>query len=250
MKSLHIHIVSKHVHMQIMFFFSNSQLVQKDLVFEVRIKQGYELKRLRDLNNLHGSLVISGLENVASMEEALEANLATKGELTELTLQWDFSDRWYDPEVDADVLEGLCPPVGLKKLKIAGYKGSRYPDWMVGKPNGGPKDLQDFYLYTRAERPAPQIVETFPHLRVLWLAGGTWDALPSNIEHLTSLKELHIGKNRNIQSLPTLPWPLEEFHLYQCDPKFVTSCVTVWHPNWLKIAHIPKKTFDDLTNRE
>ncbi|CAM0958932.1 unnamed protein product [Alopecurus aequalis] len=230
------------------------KFIQKDLIFNVNSEQGYELKQLRELN-LHGSLKISGLGNVTSREEAVEANLASNEQLTELKLEWDYLGWDYpgsrcSPEVEADVLEGLCPPVGLKKLKIVGYKGSRYPDWMMGKADGGPKDLQDFYLYTRIERPAPQIVEAFPHLRVLWLAGGTQDALPSNMEHLTSLKELHIGKNRNIQSLPTLPRSLEEFHLYHCDPKFTKSCLTVGHPNWQKIEHVPKKTFDELTNRD
>ncbi|CAM0958931.1 unnamed protein product [Alopecurus aequalis] len=233
---------------------TSQQFIQKDLIFNVNSEQGYELKQLRELN-LHGSLKISGLGNVTSREEAVEANLASNEQLTELKLEWDYLGWDYpgsrcSPEVEADVLEGLCPPVGLKKLKIVGYKGSRYPDWMMGKADGGPKDLQDFYLYTRIERPAPQIVEAFPHLRVLWLAGGTQDALPSNMEHLTSLKELHIGKNRNIQSLPTLPRSLEEFHLYHCDPKFTKSCLTVGHPNWQKIEHVPKKTFDELTNRD
>jgi hypothetical protein len=58
-------------------------------LFTVRNKQGYEIKQLRDLNKLCDSLVIRGLDNVKSKEEALEANLAAKERLTELTLFFD-----------------------------------------------------------------------------------------------------------------------------------------------------------------
>ncbi|CAM0958830.1 unnamed protein product [Alopecurus aequalis] len=226
---------------------TRSKLVHKDLVFKVKNGQGYEINQLRNLTNLHGSLVISGLGNVTSREEALEANLTALEHLTELTLEWDPSDRRCSSEVEADVLEALCPPVGLKKLEISIYEGSRYPDWMMGKRNSGPKDLRELDLFTDVEGPAPQIVEAFPHLRVLWLCGGSWDALPSNMEQLTSLKELAIGHNKRIQSLPTLPGSLEEFDLFSCDPKFMKSCKTVGHPNWQKIKHIPEKTFEGLS---
>ena len=100
-------------------------------------EQGYEIRQLRDLKKLR-RLVIRGLENVKSKEEALEANLAAKERLTELKLVWfGDNDTRCSPEVEAEVLEGLCPPVGLQELVIRGYKGSRYPDWMVGKQSGG-----------------------------------------------------------------------------------------------------------------
>nr|AKC34069.1 NRC1-like protein [Triticum aestivum] len=95
--------------------------------FTVSNEQGYEIRQLRDLNKLQGRLRIKGLQNVKSKEEALEANLAAKERLTELSFEWD-DDTRCSSEVEAEVLEGLCPPAGLQKLDIFGYRGSRYPD--------------------------------------------------------------------------------------------------------------------------
>lgn len=114
--------------------------------FTVRNEQGYEVKHLRDLNKLRGILRIYGLRNVKSKEEALEANLGAKERLTKLALYWVGDDTRCSPEVEAEVLEGLCPSVGLEALSISDYKGSRYPDWMVGKQNVGPKNLQELWF--------------------------------------------------------------------------------------------------------
>lgn len=81
---------------------------------EMSNKKGCELKQLRDLNNLRAKLHITGLDDVKSKEEAPEANLAAKERLTDLGLSWDH--HVCNPDVEEDVLEGLCPPVGLQKL--------------------------------------------------------------------------------------------------------------------------------------
>ncbi|XP_044346512.1 uncharacterized protein [Triticum aestivum] len=210
--------------------------------FEVSNKQGYKIKQLRDLNKLRGCLCIKGLEDVRSKEEALEANLAAKERLTKLELRWHGSaDRLFlkkdrcSPEVEAEVLEGLCPPLGLEKLEIWNYHGTRYPDWMVGKQNGG---LQELVLWDWGQLgPAPQLVECFPHLHVLKLWNCSWYALPGNMEHLTSLRELVVSSCPNIRSLPTLPQSLEGLRLAYLDDDFIESCQTVGHPNWQKIEH-------------
>uniref|UniRef100_A0A287ELD5 NBS-LRR resistance-like protein n=1 Tax=Hordeum vulgare subsp. vulgare TaxID=112509 RepID=A0A287ELD5_HORVV len=115
--------------------------------FTVRNEEGYEIKQLRDLNKLRGKLWISGFENVKSKEEALEANLAAKERLTALILWFSDHTERRTAQVQAEVLEALCPPVGLETLSIWHYSGSRYPDWMVGRLNGGPKDLQRLYFW-------------------------------------------------------------------------------------------------------
>lgn len=137
--------------------------------FIVKNEEGYEIKQLRDLNKLRGELEISGLGNVKSKEEALEANLAAKERLTALTLSFSGHIK-VEAEVEAEVLEGLCPPVGVKALSIDYYSGSRYPDWMVGRLNGGPEDLQalEFYDCGQVGGPGPEL-EAFPHLRILKL---------------------------------------------------------------------------------
>jgi hypothetical protein len=56
---------------------------------------------------LRGKLAITGLENVKSKDQALQANLAAK-QLTELLLWWSsYGNRRSSPEVQSDVLEGL-----------------------------------------------------------------------------------------------------------------------------------------------
>ncbi|CAM0958919.1 unnamed protein product [Alopecurus aequalis] len=206
-------------------------------MFTIRYGQGYEIKQLRNLNNLHGSLVIKGLENVKGKEEALGANLVAKKWLTGLELH----------ESEEEVLEGLCTPVGLKYLMISCYRGLTYPDWMVGKQNGGPKELQHLKLWYCGQSGglAPQLCEAFPNLRELVLEDCEFDTLPGNMELLTSLKYLSILNCKNIQSLPTLPESLEKISI-PARPKFVKSCQKVGHPNWEKIKHIPTKRFDRL----
>ncbi|XP_044352180.1 uncharacterized protein [Triticum aestivum] len=210
--------------------------------FTASNEQGCELKQLRDLNKLHGSLRIVGLENVKSKEEALEANLAAKERLAELKLHWEGDDdTGCSPEVEAEVLEGLCPHVGLKTLHIYSYEGSRCPNWMVGKQNVG---LQELLLYGWNQLgPAPEIA-VFPCLRILCLCDSSWEALPDDMEHLMLLKELDIIRCENIRSLPTLPRSLEWFYLASCNVEFMSSCKTVGHPNWQKIQHIPVKGVD------
>uniref|UniRef100_A0ACD5WP72 Uncharacterized protein n=1 Tax=Avena sativa TaxID=4498 RepID=A0ACD5WP72_AVESA len=212
--------------------------------FEVSNEQGCELKQLRDLNKLRGKLDIRGLENVKSKAQALQANLAAKERLTALRLSWSYDvDTRCSPEVEADVLEGLCPPAGLQELMVYYFAGSRYPDWMVSKHSGGPKYLQVLFLWGCSQLVSSGLAEAFPHLSVLRLFDCNWDTLPDNMEHLTSLKELWIYACENIRSLPTLPQSLEKFILFYCNEEFVKSCQIVGHAHWKKIEHILDKRF-------
>ncbi|CAM0958928.1 unnamed protein product [Alopecurus aequalis] len=214
--------------------------------FTVSNGQACEMKQLRYLNKLRGSLHINVLENVQSKGQALEANLAAKP-LTDLRLIWTYI-RYTRcrPEVETDVVDGLCPPAGLKKLTLRNYEGWKYPDWMMGSHNGGPKYLQELHIIScRVEVPFSGLAEAFPHLHVLDIVLCNWDALPDNMVRLTSLKDLRIAYCLNIRSLPSLPQSLEKFTLYKCNYKFMLSCKIVGHPNWEKIEHIPEKIFID-----
>lgn len=211
------------------------------LEFTVTKEEGHEIKQLRDRNDLRGRLYIFGLENVETKEEALEANLAAKERLTDLELCWDRNSRRPNIEAETQVMEGLCPPSQLVSLEIWDYHGSRYPSWMVGTQNGGPKDLERLYFWRCSQLgPAPKL-ENFVRLQLLWFDSCSWDALPDNMEQLTSLNKLHIFSCMNIQWLPALPRSLEVFTISSCDAAFTKSCQTIGHPNWQKIEHIPKK---------
>ncbi|XP_048559957.1 putative disease resistance RPP13-like protein 1 isoform X2 [Triticum urartu] len=183
--------------------------------FTVSKERGCNIKHLRDLNQLRGRLRIRGVENVKSSEEALEAKLADKERLTELELCWDCDQESCNPEVEVEVLEGLCPPKDLEKLELCGYNGARYPNWMVGRQNGGLKCLQVLKLWKCSLGPAP-VFEVFTLLRVLSLSACIWVTLPDNMVRLKSLEELSIELCQNIQSLPALPHSLKKLSIKYC----------------------------------
>ncbi|XP_048547120.1 putative disease resistance protein RGA3 [Triticum urartu] len=182
--------------------------------FRIRREQGYEPHQLKHLNKLQGKLLICGLENVQSKEDALEVDLAGKEKLTKVVLSWD--DDSCSPEVEAEVLEGLCPSKYLERLELWNYDGARLPSWMMGKHNGSPKNLKELTFRGWIQLgPAPDL-GAFIHLQSLILYNCNWDALAGNIEHLTSLKTLIIESCKNMRSLPTLPNSLEEIKVRYC----------------------------------
>jgi hypothetical protein len=208
--------------------------------FTVNNEPGYELRQLKNLNKLQGRLQIHGLENVGSKDEAIEASLADKEQLTELALCWHHS-RSCSPEVQEEVLEALCPSKYLETLEIRDYNGLTYPNWMVGKHEGGPKHLQKLELCRIRLGPPPELFEFFADLRSLTFVGCDWEVLPDNMERLTNLKRLWIMDLKKISALPTLPLSLEEIKIESCNSSFIALCKTTGDPNWEKIQHIPNK---------
>lgn len=206
--------------------------------FQARAEHGYELKQLRDLNKLRSCLAIQDLQNVKSKEEALEAKLADKKRLKGLRLSWS-DHKTCTPEVQEEVLEGLCPPKDLKSLGIMNYHGLSYPNWMVAEQNGGPKYLHELVLRGCSRlRPAPQLFEFFIHLRELVISDCSWKFLPENVKDLRSLKILMIMNCMYLKSLPELPRSLQKFEVHDCSEVFMRSCQQVGDPNWQKIHHV------------
>lgn len=198
---------------------------------------GYDIKQLKHLNKLQGKLVISGLQHVRSEEEAVEAKLAEKEHLKQLTLAWD--DDNPSSNHDAAVLECLCPPMGLQVLEIIGYRGS-YPGWMVGK-HSAQLYLQKLELRQCSPLgPAPRLFECFVHLESLCLSHLSWHTLPDNMEQVRTLKVLMISHCKNMKVLPTLPQSLSRFKLSNCGHEFTRSCKQNGE-NWEKIQHILEK---------
>ncbi|XP_066334570.1 disease resistance protein RGA2-like [Miscanthus floridulus] len=212
--------------------------------FRVKKEPGYELHQLKYLNMLQGLLGIHGLENVGSREEALEANLSAKERLSHLILGWDSDDglRTCSAELQADILEGLCPPVYLDTLQLWSYNGSMYPDWVVGA-----RDL--LLLECSPLRAIPEQHGFSAHLLQLFIHSCSWHALPYNMKLLTSLQTLEINECMNIRSLPSLPQSLLHFSLSDCDRQFMRSCETVGDPNWEKIQHVCMKKISPRSER-
>ncbi|KAF6169340.1 hypothetical protein GIB67_028760 [Kingdonia uniflora] len=84
-----------------------------------------------------GSIEISGLWRVKSMNEAKEVQLANKRGIHALALDFGSDVRSFvdisegDKEKTEGVLEGLQPHPKLEELKINGYPGSMLPSWMI-----------------------------------------------------------------------------------------------------------------------
>ncbi|CDP21362.1 unnamed protein product [Coffea canephora] len=101
--------------------------------FVVSQDKGCQLEELEHLRNLRGELKIFGLENVSSFESAAKAKLSEKSSIQSLTLKWDDTNEDCDDDNINSVMEGLQPHPDLKSLAINGFKGSRFPSWMVAK---------------------------------------------------------------------------------------------------------------------
>ena len=99
--------------------------------FVVGKNQSSSLKLLKELQNLKGTLRISGLENAADqVQDVSEAGLKDKTFLSELILAWGFSHAANDSEKEKEVLNALESHENLKKLDIHNYQGSSFPKWV------------------------------------------------------------------------------------------------------------------------
>ncbi|WOL07181.1 hypothetical protein Cni_G15919 [Canna indica] len=98
------------------------------------------LSQLRDLNNLHGELLVERLDLVFSAAEAVEANLASKEHIDRLELTWNYSNlteavaQSVGYEEKERILKNLRPHTNLKELGIVGYDGTSLPTW-TGEPS-------------------------------------------------------------------------------------------------------------------
>ncbi|QHO51892.1 putative disease resistance RPP13-like protein 1 [Arachis hypogaea] len=89
------------------------------------------IQELEGLLNLHGSFEIKKLENVVDVKEARRAKILDKKHIECLLLEWSSGDDMVsDTQTERDILNSLQPHNGLKKLKIKGYKGTIFPDWL------------------------------------------------------------------------------------------------------------------------
>ncbi|KAL5542050.1 hypothetical protein UlMin_009760 [Ulmus minor] len=88
------------------------------------------IKDLGVLQNLHGRIRVSGLQNVNNADDALKANLKNKKNLSELALEWEGQSQEIDSRLEEKVLEALQPHASLKKLIISEYRGTSFPHWI------------------------------------------------------------------------------------------------------------------------
>ncbi|KAL4395218.1 hypothetical protein AHAS_Ahas02G0230000 [Arachis hypogaea] len=87
---------------------------------------------LGELVNLGGSFRIEKLENVVNSREAWRARMVDKKYMSELCLEWSSGEdsEMVDSQIEKDILAKLEPHKGLKELRMKGYRGTMFPDWL------------------------------------------------------------------------------------------------------------------------
>ncbi|KAG5578507.1 hypothetical protein H5410_058641 [Solanum commersonii] len=85
---------------------------------------------LGELRNLHGSISVLELQNVVDRREALNANMMKKERVEMLPLEWSESIA-DSSQTEGDILDKLQPNTNIKELEIAGYRGTKFPNWMA-----------------------------------------------------------------------------------------------------------------------
>nr|UBY06911.1 NBS-LRR disease resistance protein [Dasypyrum villosum] len=134
---------------------------------------GFELRELGELTELGGKLSIHDLEKVATKEEAADAKLVCKRDLTKLKLVWGTE---HQHSTESDVLDALEPHHNLGALVIKNHGGMTGPNWLCG-------DI------------------SIKLLGSLHLEGVSWGTLPAfgQLLHLTSLTLIRISALREIR---------------------------------------------------
>ncbi|KAF3437442.1 hypothetical protein FNV43_RR20195 [Rhamnella rubrinervis] len=85
------------------------------------------IRKLGQLQNIHGRLLISKLENVIDIGDVFEANLKEKKHITELTLEWDS-----EVKIRGKRSTRRAPTSqNIENLYIGRYGGTRFPKWVV-----------------------------------------------------------------------------------------------------------------------
>nr|UBY07208.1 NBS-LRR disease resistance protein [Dasypyrum villosum] len=97
--------------------------------FVVDTGDGLGIEQLKDLQRLSNRLELFNLNKIKSGENAKEANISQKKNLSELLFSWgqEIGDEPRDVE---EVLQCLEPHSNIQKLEIRGYHGLEISQWM------------------------------------------------------------------------------------------------------------------------
>ncbi|XP_078167763.1 putative disease resistance protein RGA3 isoform X2 [Carex rostrata] len=106
--------------------------------FLARKEHGNELHQLENLNQLRGEMRISGLENVRNIADAVKANMQNKKYLEKLHFKWSSDERdthnvtgLFTQHVQ--LLDALQPHPNTSALTLIGFKGERFPNWLLSR---------------------------------------------------------------------------------------------------------------------
>ncbi|XP_057743734.1 putative disease resistance RPP13-like protein 1 isoform X2 [Arachis stenosperma] len=173
---------------------------------------------LGGLVNLQGLFGIKKLENVIDSSEAWKARMVDKKYISHLCLKWSSGEDSdiVDFQIEKDVLSKLEPHNDLKYLKIKGYRGTVFPDW-VGQSSY--HNMTALYLTGCCNCLVLPSLGQLPSLITLYISecdklkkiGGSFYKGDGTHQHQeTPFRSL---KYLTIQKLPC--W--EEWESYECD---------------------------------
>ncbi|KAM5585210.1 putative disease resistance RPP13-like protein 1 [Rosa sericea] len=140
---------------------------------------GDNIVEIKELQQLRGTLWISGLRHIVHVTDAI---MRKKEHLDELVLEWGGkSDDTGDKQKERDVLENLQPHTNLKELKIRSYGGTRFAGWL--EDHSSLSNLVRLQLLDCGNCLSLPSVEQLPSLQVLEIEGlingvVTWGSKP------------------------------------------------------------------------
>ncbi|KAH0777883.1 hypothetical protein KY290_009294 [Solanum tuberosum] len=91
---------------------------------------GLSMEDLGEVHNLYGSLSILELQNVVDRREAVKAKMSEKNHVDKLSLKWSGSTA-DDSQTEREILDELRPHTNIKEVKITGYRGTKFPNWLA-----------------------------------------------------------------------------------------------------------------------
>ncbi|KAF8038061.1 hypothetical protein BT93_B0805 [Corymbia citriodora subsp. variegata] len=182
---------------------------------KTRVKNYCRLAELNGLNNIRGSLHI---ENLGSVTDAVAESKA-------MNLIGNPDDAIIGNRDEA-LLNGLRPHSNLQKLTIWGYKGERFPKWMIDSLVSSLSNLVEvcFYNCRRCKHLPP--LGQLPHLKALEI----WELTELEyikLDHSSNftisfpnLLTLSINRSEKLKAMPRAPY-LEDLDLIKVDPALI-----------------------------
>ncbi|XP_049380337.1 putative disease resistance RPP13-like protein 1 [Solanum stenotomum] len=92
---------------------------------------GLRMEDLGELKNLYGSLSVVELQNVVDRREAVKAKMREKNHVDKLSLRWCGSSSVDNSQTERDILDELLPHKNIKEVKITGYRGMKFSNWLA-----------------------------------------------------------------------------------------------------------------------
>ncbi|KAH0716425.1 hypothetical protein KY284_009330 [Solanum tuberosum] len=92
---------------------------------------GWRMEDLGEAQNLYGSVSVVELENVVDRREAVKAKMREKNHVDKLSLKWSESSSADNSQTERDILDELRPHTNIKEVKITGYRGTTFPNWLA-----------------------------------------------------------------------------------------------------------------------